>query len=403
MKEIDFKQVEQIWEKNKYPLGIYIHSPYCKSLCDYCAYTGNLLDKDFDRYFNKILPESINKYKGIISKNYVQSIYYGGGTPNFRSDLNNLIPAFEALKDVRCNEKVIELHMGIEITDETLEVLSFYGFNTVILCQQTFNQELLKKHNRITTDKNDVKELVKKLHSRGMNCGFDLLYFADEPIEVLLDDIKKAQDANLDEITIAPIYADKSEEAFASFSKAFTAFEDTKYVSDTVYNPQVWGILKTFRWFKKQLWSGNYITQRIFNFYSFVIGLEDSIPDMPFYSSTLGIGSFNNKVKKTYSNVNRQYFYCEDFDGEETHYYLMRDKSFYDIMREVIDWAEKTSTEPVPTGTEFFFKNTDLSEWGKDFDKADYWFSINVPIDADSKYTKKLNENLISLMQKPIK
>lgn len=402
MKEIDFNQIKEYWKKNKYPINIYIHSPYCKSMCDYCMYKGNLPDGDFDRYFNEVLPESINRYKEIISANKVQGIYFGGGTPNFRSDLSNLIPAFKATKDIMCGEKTIELHMGMEITDETIKVLERYGFNTVILCQQTFDQEILKKHNRITTDKNDINEIVSKMHKARINCGFDLLYFEDEPIDTLLKDLETAVNAGLDEITVAPIYSDRDQTSFFRFKKVYDLFRYTDYVPDADYSNENWRTLKTFRWFKRPLWSGDYVRQPLFNFYSFVAGLEDSIPDMPFYSSTLGIGSFNNKIKKTYSNINRQYFYCEDFDGKETHYYLLRDKSFYDIMREVIDWAEKSSDEPVPSGTVFSFKNTDLSNFERDFDKATYFFSIDVPVDTKPPYIADLNMNKVNLLQNPI-
>ena len=392
MKEIDFKYIEELWQRNKYPLNVYVHSPYCKSLCDYCVYKGNLLDNNFDYYFNEILPNSINKYKNIILNNKVRSIYFGGGTPNFNSDLSNLIPALNALKDIKCSEKIIELHMGIEITDEVIDLLHEYNFNTVVLCQQTFNSIILKKHNRINTNKNNIKTIVEKFHNVGIKCGLDLLYFTDEPIKVLIDDINTAINANLDEITIAPIYSFRTNISYGLFSKAFSIFEGAGYKPDTILNENTWGSVKVFRWFKEELYDDSFLHEST-NFYSFINGLDDCLPSYPTYTSVLGIGSFNNKIKKTYSNINNQYFYCENFNGEDTKYYLLRDKSFYDIMREIIDWAEKNSTTPVPSGTSFIFRNIDYSNYNKDFEEAQYNFSINIPTEDSFGFIQNLNRN----------
>ena len=401
MKEIDFKYVEDIWRNNQYPLGIYIHSPYCRSICSYCAYKGNLIDEGFDRYFNEVLPESIRKYRPIIDANKVRSIYFGGGTPNFNSDMKNLIPALEMLKDVRCVEKAIELHMGIPITDETVDMVKRYGFNTVILCQQTFNENLLRKHNRVVTSENDMAEIVRKFHSFGIRCGSDFLYFEDEPIDALIKDMEISVDANLDEITIAPIYRNRTEISRREFLKIYELFNnDGRYVSDTSekdLNDTQWAGLKTFRWVKRSLFQD---FKGFGRFYSFVLALDDSIASYPTYTSVLGIGSFNNKVKKTYSNVNNQWFYCEDFDGNDTHYYLIKEKSFYDKMREVIDWAESCSVEPPPSGVSFSFQNTDMSGCNGDYDGIGLSYSIDLPMVEKSRYIDNLIKNKPRLTSK---
>lgn len=392
MKEVDFKYIEDIWSKNQYPLGIYIHSPYCRSLCSYCAYMGNLVDKDFDRYFNEVLPESIKRYKPIIDANKVRSIYFGGGTPNYNSDMKNLVPALELLKDVKCVEKTIELHMGIPITDETLDIVKKYGFNTVILCQQTFNKDLLKKYNRVYTDSNDMTKIVKELHDAGIRCGSDFLYFEKEPIEDLIKDMEIAISTDVDEITIAPIYQDKDEKSKNNILKIYDIMSKTGYYAEGPKEllERVWKESKTLRWTKKNLLP--LLTEKD-KFFSFIRGLDDAPPFYPTYTSVLGIGSFNNKIKKTYSNVNCQYYYCENFDGESTRYYLIKEKSFYDKMRDIIDWAEANSVEPPPSGVSFKFQNSCPSRWKGDYNEIGITYSIDLPMVNQSRYVGNLIQN----------
>ena len=60
-------------------LGVYIHIPFCKNICNYCDFckvyykTGYVLD-----YLDKLELEIKSRYKNEI----VDSIYIGGGTPS---------------------------------------------------------------------------------------------------------------------------------------------------------------------------------------------------------------------------------------------------------------------------------------------------------------------------------
>lgn len=403
MREISFNDVKKMWNVNKYPVHLYIHSPYCKSICSYCAYKGNLLDDGFDNYFNNVLPQEISNYREIIDKQKIQCIYFGGGTPNFKLDLSNLDACFEAIRDIPCKEKAIELHMGIEITDETINKLKNEGFTTVILCQQTFNEDLLKSQNRIST-KNDIKELIKKFHEKGINCGVDLIAFVNSPVEILISDVKRVLDAEPDEVSIAPLYQNREKAVEinqVNFREVYDLFKEKGMIPDNVITNVTWSACKVFRWYNPSLWTGHYLTQKTSGFFSFVSGLDDGIIDFPNYTSVLGIGSFNNKIKKTFSSINCQYFYCENFDGTETKYFLLRNKSFYNIMREMIDWMERVSKDPVPSGLKVNFTNSDLCDAFDDFDKANYNFNI-YNSDQDSKYIANLNQNLFKLMQDPI-
>lgn len=206
-KLVSFFKIKKLWRANKNPVQIYIHSAFCKSICKYCCYRGTALtekNKDlYYRYFYKYLPKQIDKYKKIISSQQINSIYFGGGTPNIEEDLANLMPAFEKLRNVQCNEKIIELHTGLPITDKTIELLKKEHFTTVTLCQQTFDKKKLNYENRIDVANNDLDSIVGKFHNAGINVGMDFIVFKDdsERINTDIDKILSWQNKP-DEITI---------------------------------------------------------------------------------------------------------------------------------------------------------------------------------------------------------
>ena len=70
--------------KNKQPLGIYVHVPFCRSRCAYCDFCTQTdrSDKLIDGYLDAVC-EHI-KEAGSLAPNYkVDTIYFGGGTPSF--------------------------------------------------------------------------------------------------------------------------------------------------------------------------------------------------------------------------------------------------------------------------------------------------------------------------------
>ena len=57
---------------------IYIHIPFCSSICSYCDFPKLLYcSKYIDKYLDSLESEIKSRYKG----EKVKSIYIGGGTP----------------------------------------------------------------------------------------------------------------------------------------------------------------------------------------------------------------------------------------------------------------------------------------------------------------------------------
>ena len=71
-------------KKNKIPLGIYVHVPFCRSKCQYCDFYS-LTTKD-DRLMDSYIDATCRHIKeaGALAPGYVvDTVYFGGGTPSF--------------------------------------------------------------------------------------------------------------------------------------------------------------------------------------------------------------------------------------------------------------------------------------------------------------------------------
>ena len=60
-------------------LGLYLHIPFCESICNYCNFNRGLFDAGVkNRYVDALVLE----IAGIGNGEAVDTVYFGGGTPS---------------------------------------------------------------------------------------------------------------------------------------------------------------------------------------------------------------------------------------------------------------------------------------------------------------------------------
>ena len=165
--------------KNKTPLGIYIHVPFCRSKCQYCDFysiTGRD-DRLLDGYLDAVCTHI--KEAGPLAPDYVvDTIYFGGGTPTFfgadgmAAILTTIRKAFKVLSNA---EITFEANPD-SVSDRLLRRLRSEGFNRVSLGIQCDNDEILKKLGRPHTYAQAVAA-VQRIRKFGFkNLSVDLMY-----------------------------------------------------------------------------------------------------------------------------------------------------------------------------------------------------------------------------------
>ncbi len=157
--------------------SIYIHIPFCKKKCHYCNFYTSASSKYRDEIVAGIIKE-ISLRKKYIKNNNLRSIYFGGGTPSILSaiELQNI---YRAIEDNFSIDKDCEITFEAnpdDINNEKLAVFTELGINRLSIGIQSFNDDILKKLNRVHTSK-EAYDAVKIANKYGIdNISIDLIY-----------------------------------------------------------------------------------------------------------------------------------------------------------------------------------------------------------------------------------
>ena len=127
-------------------MNIYLHFPFCRSKCAYCALFSRAGSNEAERLaYSERIAREIDALPA--PKDAPHTIYCGGGSPAL-CPLRPVLAALRA-KGVLSDgaECTVELH-PLDATDETLETLRSWGVNRISIGVQTFNDATLSFLNR---------------------------------------------------------------------------------------------------------------------------------------------------------------------------------------------------------------------------------------------------------------
>lgn len=196
---IDFSKIIKAKSVEKdYKVPIYIHIPFCESLCRFCIYNRMYVKKDSDivaRYVDALIRE-IKLYASFekIRKMKIGAVFIGGGTPTVLSSqqLHRLLETLSenfALDDceitVECNAQNADF--------DKLKVLKVSGVNRISTGIQTFHDESRKRLN-IPYDSKTVARWMDKAASLDFDeIATDIIYgFPGLGEKQVLEDINLA-------------------------------------------------------------------------------------------------------------------------------------------------------------------------------------------------------------------
>ena len=162
-------------------LSLYVHIPFCRSLCYFCA-CNKIITHQYglaSSYLDSVLREA-QWYRERVAKAPVIQLHLGGGTPTFLSDgdLRRLMEGLGEIFDLRSGDDVeysIEADPRV-LESETLDTLRALGFNRLSLGIQDFNPDVQRAINRICSPQ-QVQALTEGARARGFgSISYDLIY-----------------------------------------------------------------------------------------------------------------------------------------------------------------------------------------------------------------------------------
>ena len=175
---------------------VYVHVPFCASICRYCALYTRAVHRDahavFDEYIERVCA-------GIASHPYAggmegpTTVHFGGGTP-LQIGLERFAVLTNALKaafgDHDSCEWALETTTS-SITPDVMAEIRKLGFRRVHLGVQTLDNGL-REHNGIRESGETALEKVRQLVDLGFLCSTDLIMgFENSTEEILRDDLQR--------------------------------------------------------------------------------------------------------------------------------------------------------------------------------------------------------------------
>lgn len=164
------------------PLSLYVHLPFCKELCYYCACNKKVTRNQqlAEEYLQHLDKEIEMQGRLFDNDRQVIQLHFGGGTPTYYDDIQ-LRHIVEQLSRNFNLSRSSSREFSIEIDprtvdDERIANLSDMGFNRVSMGIQDFDPAVQKAVNRIQ-DEGKTLRLIEAARESGFNSvSVDLIY-----------------------------------------------------------------------------------------------------------------------------------------------------------------------------------------------------------------------------------
>ncbi len=189
------------WVMGRFPTppGLYLHIPFCRTLCPFCPYNKVCFDPDLAAGFGHALLAEVDAYLTADAGPF-PSLYVGGGTPTLCLDLVTEVAGRVEVT----GERAIEM-LPSHLTGVTALELARIGFDAVSLGVQSFDADVLRHLHRPTTVRQNltaVEVAVGRFACVDVDLIFDTVFARPE---VLLTDLATCFAHGVDQVSTYPL------------------------------------------------------------------------------------------------------------------------------------------------------------------------------------------------------
>ena len=182
--------------------SLYIHIPFCRTLCPFCCFNRYLLDEVKARCYFANLKKEVEFY---IARGFLFSdFYFGGGTPTVLMD--ELLEFIDFLKH---HFKVRQISMETtqrEINPEMISALKKAGVNRLSIGVQSFDNDLLRAMGRLVGSGEEAIEKLKMAQGQFDTVNADFIFnFPTQSVAQFEKDVVTFKRLGLDQATFYPL------------------------------------------------------------------------------------------------------------------------------------------------------------------------------------------------------
>jgi oxygen-independent coproporphyrinogen-3 oxidase len=164
------------------PLSLYIHIPFCDTICYYCA-CNKVVTKNRSKlvvYLEYLKREISTQGHLFAGMNQIAQLHFGGGTPTYLSDaqmddlMAHIKRHFQMVSDAE-GEYSIEVDPRT-VTQQRVYALRQQGFNRISLGVQDFDVDVQKAVNRIQAKAATLSIIQAAREAQFKSVSVDLIY-----------------------------------------------------------------------------------------------------------------------------------------------------------------------------------------------------------------------------------
>ena len=204
--DFEFQIKQKSTSKSAQHLSLYLHIPFCHSLCYYCGCNKIVTRHKHkaDQYLDYLFTEIT--HRGAQFSDYqVTQLHLGGGTPSFldKTQLASLMAHlrrnFIFTEDIEASIEIDPREIELSYIDDLAEI----GFNRLSIGVQDINKEVQEKINRVQST-----TFIASLVARAKELGFssinlDLIYgLPMQTFDTFLTTLQKVIDIDPDRISL---------------------------------------------------------------------------------------------------------------------------------------------------------------------------------------------------------
>ncbi len=178
----DYRRLAEASNETDVPLSLYVHIPFCHSLCYYCG-CNKIVTRNAVRVaaYMKNLYNEIDLQSALFDRErVVEQLHFGGGTPTYL-DETQLRDLMTKIGDSFTLDSSDAREFSIEVDPRTVDrdgirLLAELGFNRLSLGVQDFEPDVQKAVNRLQSAE-DVEALTTAARANGFgSISYDLIY-----------------------------------------------------------------------------------------------------------------------------------------------------------------------------------------------------------------------------------
>ena len=231
------------------PFCLYLHVPFCPSICLYCTFSASPIDlwKDkADLYIDAMLSEMERETVLRDGKRPVPvSFYIGGGTPTSLApdQLDRLLTRVRDYYDIDASlERTVEAGRPDSITREKLRVLKKHGIDRISVNPQTMNDKTLAIIGRKHTAEDTVRAFALAREEGFTNINMDIILgLPGEDIPEVTHTLREIEKMKPDSLTVHSLAVKRASRLNASLreeQEAGRAFDYSKYAGLSFSNSE---------------------------------------------------------------------------------------------------------------------------------------------------------------------